>query len=89
MKSRPRKHLEKKKERLSKCISTIIELMLVSFLIVYSIFRAALGFILPRRYKDISNEVILITGGGRGLGRVLAVEFAKYKPKQVCHETAD
>ncbi len=68
---------------MSKCISTLIELMLVSFLIIYSIFRAGLGLILPRRYKDISNEIILITGGGRGLGRVLAVEFAKYKPKQV------
>uniref|UniRef100_A0A0L8HJQ2 Uncharacterized protein n=1 Tax=Octopus bimaculoides TaxID=37653 RepID=A0A0L8HJQ2_OCTBM len=36
----------------------------------------------PQKKKDISQEIILVTGGGRGLGRRLALEFAKHSPKQ-------
>ena len=35
-------------------------------------------------YKDISEEIVLISGGGRGIGRQIAFEFADYKPKHVC-----
>jgi len=40
-------------------------------------------FFWPRKYKNITGDAILITGGGKGIGRVVAVEFAKRKPKQV------
>ncbi|XP_061747477.1 epidermal retinol dehydrogenase 2-like [Nerophis ophidion] len=32
-------------------------------------------FFLPRRRKDISGEVVLITGAGQGIGRLMAMEF--------------
>jgi len=43
-------------------------------------------FFWPRKYKNITGDAILITGGGKGIGRVIAVEFAKRKPKQVISE---
>ena len=65
-------------------IAFVAESILVTFLIFYSISRSVLNFFLPcKKYKDISNEIVLITGGGKGLGRVLAVEFAKFNPKHV------
>jgi len=54
--------------------------------VVASLFSALVGkvfFFWPRKYKNISDDVILITGGGKGVGRLIAVEFAKRGPKQV------
>lgn len=50
---------------------------------LYYIVKASLFSLLPSRRKDLTKEVVLITGGGRGIGRHLAKEFAKQGARKV------
>ncbi|XP_035239134.1 short-chain dehydrogenase/reductase 3-like [Anguilla anguilla] len=51
--------------------------------IFYYILKASVCLLLPSKRKDLSGEVVLITGGGRGIGRHLAKEFAKQGAKKL------
>lgn len=45
----------------------------------FYIIKAILLFFVPKclRFKDVSNDIVLITGGASGLGRLMAIRFAK------------
>ena len=56
------------------------------------LFRGIVGvftYFIPAKRKSIRDETVLITGGGRGIGKKLAREFAKESPKLVCTDTHD
>jgi len=44
---------------------------------------AACRLLLPRRRAALRGDLVLVTGGGRGIGRHLALEFAKQGAKKV------
>ncbi|XP_039611360.1 short-chain dehydrogenase/reductase 3b [Polypterus senegalus] len=50
---------------------------------LYYLLKAGARLLLPTRLRDLSADVVLITGGGRGIGRHLALEFAKQGAKKV------
>ncbi|MBN3310537.1 short-chain dehydrogenase/reductase 3b [Amia ocellicauda] len=63
-----------------KCLGSAV---LFPIQMIYYIVKAGVCMLLPTRMRDLSREVVLITGGGRGIGRHLATEFAKQGAKKV------
>lgn len=52
---------------------------------MWYLIKAIVLFFIPKclRFKDISNDIVLITGGASGLGRLMALKFAKRGAKIV------
>lgn len=47
-------------------------------LLIYYWFESMVLALIPRRYryKDIAGQIVLVTGGGSGIGRLLSLRFA-------------
>ncbi|NXH10424.1 RDHE2 dehydrogenase, partial [Bucco capensis] len=45
-------------------------------LLVYYLLESLVFLVVPRRKKSVNGEIVLITGAGSGIGRLLSVKFA-------------
>lgn len=65
-------------------IRLILETIWTLLKVNYELIRVFITWILAPEPKDISEDIVLITGAGHGMGREMAVRFARLGAKVIC-----
>ncbi|CAH2050867.1 unnamed protein product, partial [Iphiclides podalirius] len=65
-------------------VRVIRDILWTILLVNYEIFCAIFRCFVPAEPKDVSGEVVLITGTGHGMGREMALRFGRLGAKVVC-----
>lgn len=72
-------------------LEPVLRLFAYMPLILWSLVVATFEWLIPRSWyaKDVSNDIVLITGAGSGLGRCIALEYAKLNASVVLWDIND
>lgn len=65
-------------------MSFIIETLHVIGIVLLQFLKSFIQVFIPTPRKDINGEIIFLTGAGSGLGRLMALKFAKLGATVVC-----
>ncbi|XP_012260064.2 short-chain dehydrogenase/reductase family 16C member 6-like isoform X2 [Athalia rosae] len=65
-------------------IAVFADVVLLIFKMLYYVVESIFWLIFPVEEKNVSGEVVLITGAGHGIGRELALQYATLGAKVVC-----
>ena len=65
-------------------VSLFVEALTFFFTVLGQIFTAIVTCFMPARKKDVHEDIVLITGAGSGIGRLMALRFASLGSTVVC-----
>jgi len=77
-------HTNNVSKRIFDIFQNVCEFLLVFARILIELFQYYIEKLLPKKLKDISGEIVLITGTGHGIGRELALHYTAWGSIVIC-----
>ncbi|XP_037959746.1 short-chain dehydrogenase/reductase family 16C member 6 [Teleopsis dalmanni] len=77
-------HTSNVSKRIFNIVQDLAEFLLLFIKILMELIYSAVDKIFPKNFKDICNEVVLITGTGHGIGRELALHYTAFGSTVIC-----
>ncbi|XP_075152530.1 short-chain dehydrogenase/reductase family 16C member 6-like [Haematobia irritans] len=71
-------------KRIFDIIQDIFDLLVLLIQIILDIFKTTIDKIFPKELKDVSGEIVLITGAGHGIGRELTLQYIAHHSTVIC-----